>query len=80
MIAQTEAELDADWLARREAIRAAKAPTLAVVITEIEQTVAMLIRLAADAEAGKIPLTDFMDDHRPGEAEVLVPLMMMRYE
>ena len=77
---QSEAEVDADWLARREAMRALKAPTLAAVITEIEQTVAVLIRLAAEAEAGTIPLTDFMDEDRPGEAEVLVPLMMMRHE
>jgi len=60
-------------------MRAEKAPTLAAVLTAIEQTVAALIRLAAEAEAGRIPLEDFIDDYRPGEVEVLTPLLLMQH-
>jgi hypothetical protein len=27
------------------------------------------MRLAADAESGKVPLTDFLSDSRPGEVD-----------
>jgi hypothetical protein len=75
---KSEVEVTEDWLARREAMRAAKAPKLADVLTAIEAEVAALIRLAAEVEAGRVDLVDFMIDDRPGEVNVLAALMISR--
>jgi hypothetical protein len=75
----TEVEVTQDWLARREAARAEKAPAMPDVVKAIRGYVEDLLRLADDVASGKIPLADFIDDSRPGEIEVLAPLLMMRH-
>ena len=76
---KTEQEYEADWLARRAAMRAEKAPKLPEVMKAIQKVVEDLLRLADDAAAGRIPLEDFIDDFRPGEVEVLTPLLMAQH-
>ena len=79
MIGKTEAEIDADWLARRAALRADKAPTLPTVLGEIEHCVGLLMRMAAEAQAGRMELVEVSTDSRPGEASVLLPLLKARH-
>jgi hypothetical protein len=78
VIGKTEQELDQDWLARRAALLAEKAPKLPVVLQEIETCVGLLMRMAADAQAGRMALTEFSTE-RPGEASVMTALFMARF-
>ena len=78
MISKTDAELDADLAERRAAMRAEKAPKLPVVLQEIEHCVGLLMRMAAEAQAGRMELVKFSTE-RPGEASVLAALLMARY-
>ena len=78
MIGKSGAEVTEDWLARRAAMMAEKAPKLPTVLLEIETCVGLLMRMAADAQAGRMPLSEFSTD-RPGEASVMTALLMARY-
>jgi len=75
---KSEAEIEADWVARRAAIHAAKAPTLPVVLKAIESTVRDLMRLADATVAGTVPLTDYLHESEPGEADPLLALLLNR--
>jgi hypothetical protein len=75
---KSEAEIQADWEARHEAIRAAKAPAVPIILRAIQAEVENLLRLADGVASGRVPLTDFLSDSRPGEANVLLALMLNR--
>lgn len=79
MNGRTEDQVTEDWLQRRAAMRAAKAPAMPDVVKAIRGYVEDLLRLADDVASGKIPLEDFIDDHQPGRIEVLAPLLMSRH-
>jgi hypothetical protein len=79
VIGKSEAEVTQDWLGRRAAMRAEKAPAMPDVVKAIKAVVEDLLRLADDVASGRVPLEDFIDDSRPGEVEVLAPLLMMRH-
>ena len=74
----SEAAVDADWLARREAARAARAPKLPDVVQAIRGQVEELMRLADDAAAGRVPLSLFLDDEHPERVNVLAALLISR--
>jgi hypothetical protein len=80
MIRKTEAEVTEDWLARREAARAEKAPAMPDVVKAIRAVVEDLLRLADDAAAGRVPLTLFLDDEHPERVNVLAALLISRCE
>jgi hypothetical protein len=78
VIGKSEDQLTEDWLARRAAMMAEKAPKLPTVLLEIETCVGLLMRMAADVEAGRMALSEFSTEG-PGEASVFTPLLMARY-
>lgn len=79
MIGKSEDQLTEDWLARRAAMMAEKAPKLPTVLLEIETCVGLLMRMAAEVEAGRMALSEFSTERRPGEASVFTPLLMARF-
>ena len=75
---RTESEVDAEWLARREAARAERAPKLPDVLTAIQAEVEDLLRLADSAASGRTPLALFLDDEHPSRVNVLAALLISR--
>lgn len=71
-------EADADWLARREDARVARAPKLPDVLQAIQTDVEDLLRLADGAASGRVPLSLFLDDRHPSRVNVLAALLISR--
>ncbi len=59
-------------------MRSEAAPTLPVVLKAIESTVRDLLHLADATAAGTVPLTDYLHESRPGEADPLLALLLNR--
>ena len=74
----SEAAVDQDWLARREAARAARAPKLPDVLQAIQHEVEDLLRLADGAASGRVPLSLFVDDSHASRVNVLAALLISR--